>query len=205
MSNTNRENIGNEDNIDIYNSNIHSDINTSNNSSNTNNVDNYDMAIELNDSVNGSINGNTALENNITYNNDNYTHNNLNSSNMRYLSLNNSKSEDYPPRCNCRIKSKCPAPGLCGAHNVIYKCTITTENSKFLYLGCTIKFKQRVSNHISSFKLRHKAGCTTLSSKIWELKDNNIKYNHKWEIVRNNREWQLIAVCWSKIMFPYKS
>ncbi|CAI9727180.1 Hypothetical predicted protein [Octopus vulgaris] len=77
---------------------MHSDINTSNNSSNTNNVGNYDMAKELNDSVSGSINDNTALDNNITYNNDNYTHNNLNSSNMRYLSLNNSKSEDDPPR-----------------------------------------------------------------------------------------------------------
>ncbi|CAI9714797.1 disintegrin and metalloproteinase with thrombospondin motifs 16-like [Octopus vulgaris] len=77
---------------------MHSDINTSNNSSNTNNVDNYDMAIELNDNVSGSINDNTALDNNITYDNDNYTHNNLNNSNMRYLSLNNSKSEDYPPR-----------------------------------------------------------------------------------------------------------
>ncbi|CAI9728768.1 Hypothetical predicted protein [Octopus vulgaris] len=82
---------------------MHSDINTSNNSSNTNNADNYDMAIEINDSVSGSINHNTALDNNITYNNDNYTHNNLDSSNMRYLTLNNSKSEDYPPRLKKNI------------------------------------------------------------------------------------------------------
>ncbi|CAI9727300.1 Hypothetical predicted protein [Octopus vulgaris] len=37
-SNANRENTGNEDIIDIYNNNIHSDTNTSNNSNNTNNV-----------------------------------------------------------------------------------------------------------------------------------------------------------------------
>ncbi|XP_029643295.1 myb-like protein D [Octopus sinensis] len=116
MSNANRENIGNEDNIDIYNSNIHSDINTSNNSSNTNNVRNYDRAIELNDSVNGSINDNTALDNNINYNNDKYTHNNQNSNNMGYLSLNNSTSEDDPPRYICELFHWCSffltVPGL---------------------------------------------------------------------------------------------
>ena len=38
--------------------------------------------------------------------------------------------------------------------------------------------------HKSSFKLEHKTTSTTLSDDVWKLKNKNINFNIKWEVVK---------------------
>ena len=49
------------------------------------------------------------------------------------------------------------------------------------YIGSTIDFKKRYSQHKSSFNIRPTAH-TTLSSYVWKLKDKSIPFEIRWSI-----------------------
>ena len=84
--------------------------------------------------------------------------------------------------CNCRIKKECPLEGKCLVNNVIYQATVTSENgNQESYIG--ISFKQRWTQHKSSFKNKEKKGETALSQHIWKLKEKEIQYETKWKIL----------------------
>ena len=87
-----------------------------------------------------------------------------------------------PPGCNCK-KDPCPLNSNCLVDKVIYKATVTTNNSVDTYTGLTGNtFKARHGGHKTSFNSRRYYKSTTLSKHIWKLKDENQPYNIDWSI-----------------------
>ena len=97
----------------------------------------------------------------------------------------NGKNISKDSGCNCKKKSECPMPNNCMASNVVYQALLTAEGKTYNYFGMTsMTFKKRYTNHKSDFKNRKEEGKgTALSSKVWELKDTNKKFEIKWSIV----------------------
>ena len=76
--------------------------------------------------------------------------------------------------CNCRNNTQCPLQGSCNTQSVIYKATVTTPrlDTKKTYIGLTEgPWKQRYSQHKSSFNNRKYEQNTTLSKFIWNEND----------------------------------
>ena len=103
---------------------------------------------------------------------------------------------DNTPTCNCRSKNSCPLNNKCLIKNVIYKATITSNNEIKDYIGSTGNtFKSRWYNHNHSFN-NFKENDTELAKYIWSLKNNNINYNIKWNIIHHIGEVRKIhSIC----------
>ena len=88
--------------------------------------------------------------------------------------------------CNCQKSKKqdCPARGNCQAKSVVYRTTLTEETGVVnTYTGLTCNdFKERWRAHKNSFNNKE-AKQTTLSNHIHYLKEKNIKYEIKWDIM----------------------
>ncbi|XP_057301871.1 uncharacterized protein LOC130636231 [Hydractinia symbiolongicarpus] len=95
------------------------------------------------------------------------------------------------PTCNCRVKRTCPLQGNCRVQSVIYKCEVTAQNQpKKAYIGLTEKeFKERYGGHKLSFNNKKYMNSTTLSTYIWQLKDQNITPELNWSIVKRVRSY----------------
>ena len=87
--------------------------------------------------------------------------------------------------CNCQDKDDCPLVGNCLARSVIYRAEVLEDNgTRNTYTGLTGNtFKERYYGHASSFRNRSKENSTTLSTHIWQLKNENKNYNIKWKII----------------------
>ena len=78
----------------------------------------------------------------------------------------------------------CPLEGECLAKDVVYQATVTCGDKEEIYVGITATtFKSRLANHKASLKTEQKRNSTELSKHIWNLKDNNLSYAIKWEIL----------------------
>ena len=96
-----------------------------------------------------------------------------------------------PPSCNCRDKNNCPLEGKCRTSSVIYKATLSTNNSTKHYYGCCEpEFKSRFYNHKQSFKFKNKANATELSKAVWQAKDAGNEPQIKWSIVTRTTPYQ---------------
>ena len=75
--------------------------------------------------------------------------------------------------------------------SVIYKCDVTAQNQpKKVYIGLTEKeIKQRISGHKTSIKNAKYRNSTTLSTYIWNLKDQNIVPTLNWSIMKRVRAY----------------
>lgn len=95
------------------------------------------------------------------------------------------------PAYNCRNKNTCPLDGKCRTQSVIYKCEVTTPNlPKTSYIGLTEKdFKTRYNGHNQSFTNHKYKNSTTLSTYIWELKDQNIEAILNWSIIKHAKSY----------------
>ena len=86
--------------------------------------------------------------------------------------------------CNCRNKNLCPMDGKCLNQNLIYQAKIVTaqpEPETHTYIGLTATtFKERLSNHKTSFNKEKYKNATTISQFIWSLKEQNIDYSLQW-------------------------
>ena len=105
-------------------------------------------------------------------------------------------ANDHNP-CNCGNPEVCPLDGLCNSVDTVYKATVTSESngnpenpiesptsSDNIYFGiCAGIWKPRYRNHCKSFNHRRYEMDSKLSEFIWKLKDKNITYSLKWEIV----------------------
>ena len=94
--------------------------------------------------------------------------------------------------CNCRNKPECPLDGNCLARCIVYQATVTRldNSTDETYVGlCETDFKARFSNHKSSFKHSDKRHSTELSKYIWQLKDNNINFKTKWNLLKTCRSY----------------
>ena len=97
--------------------------------------------------------------------------------------LNNLNLKQQEKTCNCR-KEKCPLDNNCLANNIIYRATITTNNTIKFYLGSTsTSFNNRYNNHKASFNNKLKRHNTELSNCIYKLKEANKNYNLKLKIL----------------------
>ena len=122
----------------------------------------------------------------------------------RIISQHNNKILNPPQQaqeytCNCRDKSECPLPDQCTIDKVQYKSTVTTEDPQTVetYVGVTAtSFKKRFGGHKTSFNNPKYAGDTMLSTHIWNLKKDNINYNMKWSINRQDQPYSHVTgVC----------
>ena len=89
-------------------------------------------------------------------------------------------------KCSCQNKPSCPLKGECLQETVIYKATVSTNNSKKTYIGSTeLTFKERFYGHTSDFRHEQNRTNTALASYIWECKDKHIDYSIEWEILKH--------------------
>ena len=79
----------------------------------------------------------------------------------------------------------------CLEENLIYRATVRSEKGIKTYLGSTgTNFKERYRGYQATFKKTGDRNKTELAKYVWELQDDNIKYEINWEIVNktnNNR------------------
>ena len=60
-----------------------------------------------------------------------------------------------------------------------------TLNNLEMHIGLTEReFKTRFNLHKPSFKFDHKRTSTTVCDHVWKLKNKNINFNIKWEVVK---------------------
>ena len=93
--------------------------------------------------------------------------------------------------CNCRNKHACPLQNKCMSKDIVYKATVTTNNTQDTkhYIGMTSNtFKERYRNHIKSFTHVHKkySNETELSKHVWHLKQNKTDFTIKWSIIKKS-------------------
>ncbi len=100
--------------------------------------------------------------------------------------IRNSKRSASPQKtCNCRVKKDCPLTGECLVKSVVYKATISHNNTESVYFGLAGgTFKERYRNHTKSFRHERYEKETELSKYVWSLKRRNIEYNLHWDIVK---------------------
>ena len=95
--------------------------------------------------------------------------------------------------CNCPKKAICPLGRKCLSKNIIYKAEVTetdSENKQTVenYVGlCSTTFKERLGNHLQSFKHSKYSTETCLSSHIWKVKSRGSSYAIKWKIIDRGR------------------
>ena len=83
-------------------------------------------------------------------------------------------NESANPPCQC--EEECPVEGKCNLSGVIYQATLTSHGGTKIqkYVGLTErKFINRMTEHYTNFETRNKNNSTTLSRKVWKLKDQN--------------------------------
>ena len=99
--------------------------------------------------------------------------------------------------CNYRNKEQCPVDNKCCTQYIIYKATLTHNNTKAEYTGSTeLAYKTRYNLHAHSFSQESKRAATTLSKSqyVWR---NNINTGPvvKWKswkkmpIIRTRKKW----------------
>jgi hypothetical protein len=98
------------------------------------------------------------------------------------------EEEEIQPNhgCNCtRAIGPCPLGGNCLVDSLVYRAEVKDANSNTnTYTGLTNNtFKQRFYGHRHSFKYKNSDHSTTLSTHIWDLKDDDQHYDLKWSIV----------------------
>ena len=105
--------------------------------------------------------------------------------NVSLLNKSNTPPPSTSQSCNCRTSTECPLEGKCLTKSIVYEATLKTSEDTYTYIGLTgDTFKARYSAHKSSFKHEKYRTATTLSQKIWELKESNIDYTLTWSILK---------------------
>ena len=97
--------------------------------------------------------------------------------------------------CNCHNKSNCPLDGDCNAESIIYKATVETPGKpSMIYYGLSEpSFKQRHSNHGTSFRHDKYKNSTELSKYVWSLRDEGISNDEvsiNWSIEKRCSEYK---------------
>ena len=95
--------------------------------------------------------------------------------------------------CNCEKSHPCPLENKCNKFDVVYKAEIQSqnlqENGKF-YIGSASTFKDRWSNHISTFNNRENNQVCALKDHIWDLKDRKVEFTIEWSITKQSKSYK---------------
>ena len=118
--------------------------------------------------------------------------------NMKSIILNHNKKivnnapQNHDKTCNCNKSNRpnCPLNGNCLQKCVIYQAKIDTVNKTAYYIGSTANtFKERFTQHKSSFKNENKKHSTLLSTFVWKENLNpNPKIN--WTILKTSHPYK---------------
>ena len=74
---------------------------------------------------------------------------------------------------------------------MIYEATVKTNAENFTYVGLTSEtFKRRYNNHLCSFRNDRYRSSTTLSQKVWDLKDTGQEFKITWRIIKSTTSYQ---------------
>ena len=94
--------------------------------------------------------------------------------------------------CNCRDKSTCPLPSSCQTSALIYRATVEADGQPTrTYVGLTEPaFKARFSAHKHSFNQSGKRSASTLSQRVWSLKDAGLVPRVSWEMVKRSEPYK---------------
>ena len=112
----------------------------------------------------------------------------INSHNRKILEIFSNKQLTSKTTCNCKKKLLCPLNGNCQKKSIVYKTTLTTDNSNQYYFGLcetSLKTKQDltiISNLLDSETKQKNS--TELSQAIWNSKDNNKEYTLNWSTIK---------------------
>ena len=88
-------------------------------------------------------------------------------------------------KCICCKKEECPLPNKCSTTNVVYHATVTGGPTVETYVGITKnRFKQRWHGHNGDFNNEGRRNATTLSSYIWDCKDEGVEPEIEWKILK---------------------
>ena len=75
--------------------------------------------------------------------------------------------------------------GNCKLKSVVYKATVNFSNKNDEYHGqASNSFKEWYNGHTHTFRHKRKKTSTGIAEKIWQLKEENIVNDIKWEIVK---------------------
>ena len=78
----------------------------------------------------------------------------------------------------------CPLGGNCLVRGVIYRAEITTDNDAYTYTGLTNRtFKDRYYKHRRTFNDQNPEDSTTLSRKVWGLRNTGEEFKIQWSII----------------------
>ena len=102
--------------------------------------------------------------------------------------LNNPTICENEKTCSCRSGTSCPLNGVCLTPAVVYNCHVETEENTERYIGSTEPpWKQRYGKHTSNFRHTSQRNATTLSKRIWELRDTGVpEPNITWSIQKQS-------------------
>ena len=97
--------------------------------------------------------------------------------------------------CNCTVPEDCTLGNKCIATEIVYRATVNSQNHNIqttkIYYGMTKNpFKQRISDHQTSFDYIRYNDKTSLSKYIWKLKGQNCNFNVSWDLVTRSRAWR---------------
>ena len=94
--------------------------------------------------------------------------------------------------CNCRVKASCPLKGKGREKCIIYKATLTPDDSIMHCLcSCETEFKARFYNHSQSYKCQRKSNAIELSKAFRFDKTNGKSPQITWEVVTETTPHQL--------------
>ena len=108
--------------------------------------------------------------------------------------LSNKNANDNNKLCNCGSQQNCPLDNKCLTTNLIYNAQITSmtanQTTTKNYIRLTEgTFKQRYTQHKSTFTHRKLSNSTELSKYFWQLKDSNTNFTTKWSIIARARPY----------------
>ena len=113
--------------------------------------------------------------------------------NMKLLNSISDADQLQAKKCSCSAADKinCPLDNQCLTTELVYQADVSSsDGATKMYIGLTEPtFKQRLYNHRKSFKNREYEHETTLSTYIWQLKDQNIGYSIKWKMLKKSRAY----------------
>ena len=94
---------------------------------------------------------------------------------------------EVPAPCPHTRTVPCPMPGSgeCNKDNVVYNAKVISDGGQTVqtYIGCSQNFADRYYKHRSDFMNPKTKHATTLSTYVWELKDQGKDFDISWKII----------------------
>jgi len=96
--------------------------------------------------------------------------------------------------CNCRVKEKCPLPGMCQSEEVIYQAKASVDDTTKTYTGMSAPpVKTRISSHVTTFQYPKYEKSTELAKHVWSAKKAGKSFEIEWSIIDRAKAYSNIS------------